>query len=400
MSPSIRLALVSVVAGLSVGVVYVFQPLVTLIAVEFELTPTAANLVATIVLVGYAVGVLALIALSDRVQARAQVQWQAFATAAFLGLAACAPNFVVLCVAAFGAGVCASTAQILMASMVRSASPGRAGSTTSLLAGALLIGIFGSRILAGVIGGATGWRPVIGGLAVLMLLSIPVLRAATPSQDLDPTARYGAIMRGLPRLLFGNAPLAISAFTHFAVFAGFQAVWSLLVVDVTGPPLSWSVGAAGLVGLVGLAAGAATLRTGRLVDRYGSGRVLGASVTALLLGALLVAGFNRVPVVLIAALFVFTVGLQVEQVSTQSLAMQSSGADRVGQANSLYMFLAFAGGSIGSAIGAGLFDRSGYRATALFAAACVLVAIALQIVAARIRGRSRRLRNGREVRNG
>jgi predicted MFS family arabinose efflux permease len=394
-SPSLRLALVSVVASLSVGVVYVFQPLVTLIAAEFSVTPTAANSVATTVLVGYAIGVLVLIALSDRVQARAQVQWQALATAAFLALAASAPNFVVLCIAAFGAGVCASTAQILLASMVRSASPGRAGSTTSLLAGALLIGILGSRILAGVIGGVTGWRLVVAGLAVLMLLGIPVLRVATPRQDLDPAARYGAIMRGLPALLVGNRVLATSALTHFAVFAGFQAVWSLLVVDVTGAPLSWTVGAAGLVGLVGLAAGAATLRTGRLVDRFGSRRVLAAAFISLLLGALLIAGFTSVPAVLIAALFIFTVGLQVEQVSTQSLAMQSSGAERVGQANSLYMFLAFAGGSIGSAIGAGLFDLSGYRATALFAAGCVLVAVALQVVASRSANRdSRRIRNG------
>jgi predicted MFS family arabinose efflux permease len=48
------------------------------------------------------------------------------------------------------------------------------------------------------------------------------------------------------------------------------------------------------------------------------------------------------------------------------------------------MFLAFAGGSIGSAIGAGLFDLSGYRATALFAAGCVLLAIVLQVVVSRV----------------
>lgn len=387
MSWSLRLALISVVAGLSVGVVYVFQPLVTLIAEDFSVSATTANLVATIVLVGYAVGVLALIALSDRIQARVQVQWQALATAAFLLIAASAPSFAVLCVGAFGAGVCASTAQILMASMVRSASRKNVGSTTSLLAGALLIGIFGSRILAGVIGGTTGWRPVIAGMAVLMLLSIPVLRIATPPQSLDAHIRYRAILAGLPRLLVTNRPLALNAFTHFAVFAGFQAIWSLLVVDVTGAPLSWSVGAAGLIGIVGLAAGAATLRAGRLVDRFRTGPVLASALAALLVGAVLIAAFSGVPAVLIGGLFVFTVGLQVEQVSTQSAAMQSSGAERVGQANSLYMFLAFAGGSIGSAVGAELFDVSGYPATALFAAGCILIAITLPVVARRSRAR-------------
>ncbi len=73
MSWDSRLIRIALIAGLSVAIVYVAQPMLTLIADDFSITPATASIASSLSLVGYAVGVLTLIALSDRLQARNQV---------------------------------------------------------------------------------------------------------------------------------------------------------------------------------------------------------------------------------------------------------------------------------------------------------------------------------------
>ena len=369
-----RLIQISLASSLSVGVIYLVQPLLKLIADDFGISTTVATIVASMFLVGYAVGVLTLIALSDRIQPRTQVQVQAVAVAGFLALAAFAPNFVVLCIAAFGAGVCTTIAQILLSTMIKAAPPEDAGSTTGVLVGAFLTGLFGSRILAGVIGSAVGWRPVVAGTAVLMLAEVPVLRRATPVLEVDRSRSYWSILRSLPRLVARNPVLRIGTFIQFSSFAGFQALWSLLALHLISPPISWSVAAAGAVGAIGFLAGVVSIAASRLIDRFGVAAVLGCALILMLASAAGVAFFTDLPVALIAAFFGLTLALQIIQVSTQSRALRSAGPMDTGRANSVYMFGAFIGGSAGTAIGGVLYGANGFAAVAVFAIATTIIA--------------------------
>ena len=378
-----RLILVSLVSGVSVGIVYLVQPLLPLIARDFSVGTTVATVAATMFLVGYAVGVLSLIALSDRIQARTQVQLQALAVAGFLLLGAFAPTFGVLCIAAFGAGVFTTIGQVLLAAMVRASAPGATGSTTSVLAGAFLIGIFGSRILAGIIGSAVGWRPVLAGAAVIMLLGIPPLRRATPTREIDRSLNYWSILRSLPRLAASNSVLRVATTIQFFSFAGFQALWSLITLHLVAQPLAWSVAGAGMIGIVGIAAGGASIAVGRVVDRRGSVVILGWALALLLVSSVTVALFPELPIPLIIAFFGLTLGLQVVQVVTQSRALRSAGQTDTGRSNSVYMFGAFVGGSAGTAVGGFIYGGGDYRLVAVFAVATTIVASGFQILRGR-----------------
>jgi predicted MFS family arabinose efflux permease len=366
-----RVASMAVIAATGVAVIYIPQPIQTLVAQEFAVGPAVASAATIAVQAGYALGVILLVSLGDRYSARRQVTAQLVATALALGAAALAPTYIVFVVLCFVAGGTATIGQLLVSAALRLAPPASRARTGAVLLGAFIVGLFVVRTALGSIAGVVGWRGSVVMCAVLVLALVPLSLRVSPADAPTAPPPYGRILLSIPRIAASSATLQLMTAIHVLCFMAFIALWSMTTVYAV-TELGLTVTGAALIGLAGLLGGIATISAAPLHARVGVRRSLAICIGAALVGATLIAVAPSVLALTLLGLFLITAGMSSEQVSTQSLALASVDPGESGRANTVYMAATFLGGSIATAIGSQLFLAAGYAAVG---AACVMLIV-------------------------
>jgi predicted MFS family arabinose efflux permease len=368
------LAILSIVTAIAVSTIYLPQPLLTDFISQLGVSTAGASTIATAVQLGYALGIFLLVPLADHVQPRSQISLQMLLLAAGLVVTAALPGAGSVAAGFFVVGFVANIAQLIIPTAAKLAPADAKHSTTSALVGSLLIGIFGGRIIAGLVGTLIGWRGVLVLFAVLVLLSLPLVRRVIP-RDMPVADRvaYHRILVATLRRVVTSRVLLESAVMQFFGFAAFTAIWTVMVLHLTGGSLHWSVVAAGLFGLVGLAAGIVTLVGARAVQRLGSTRTVTVSIIVLLAALLTVVVDNQLIWLFVPSVFLVTWANQLLQSANQGRVLLANPGGAA-QANTMFMTAVFLGGSLGATLGPIAFERGGMTDVALLSA--VLVAIA------------------------
>jgi predicted MFS family arabinose efflux permease len=363
-----------VVTAIAVSTIYLPQPLLTDFIAQLGASAAAASAIATAVQLGYALGILLLVPLADHLQPRRQISLQMLLLAAGLLVTATLPTLGAVATGFFVVGFVANIAQLIIPTAARLAPAESKHSTTSALVGSLLIGIFGGRIVASLVGTLIGWRGVLVVFAVLVLLCVPLVRRVIPREmAVADRIAYHRILLATVRRLGTSRVLLQSAVMQCFGFAAFNAVWTVMVLHLTGGALHWTVAAAGLFGLVGLAAGVVTLLAARAVQRLGSTRTVTVSIAVLLVALLTVAADNQVIWLFAPSVFVLTLANQLLQSANQGRVLIASPGGAA-QANTMFMTAVFLGGSLGAALGPAAFERGGMMDVAILGA--VLVGLA------------------------
>ncbi|SHF43226.1 MFS transporter [Streptoalloteichus hindustanus] len=355
-------------AGVTVGNVYLAQPVLGVVAADLGVPAGAAGGVATTALFGYAVGILSLVPLGDLVSRRRLVTWLGAATVALLAGAAAAPSLPVL--SAF-VGLAAATTvipQVLVPLVSEVSAPERRGVALAWVQAGLVTGMMGSRVLSGALGDALGWRVVYLVAAALTAIVCALTVRVLPVDGPRPSQHYRdllAVLPGLARRPDVRGPSLAQA----AVFAGFNAVWTTLALALTSAPHGLSASTAGLVGLLGLAGAVAAPAAGRAVDRVGARVVAGSGLLALLVASpLLFLGGSWLPA-LVPGVLLLAVGMQVSQVAHQARVMAGAAETR-SRRNAVYMVGTFLGGAVGAAGGSAAYSAAGWSASCAVAACC------------------------------
>ena len=248
----------AVIAAGGVAVIYVPQPIQTLVAAEFGVPIDASAAATTAVQAGYAVGIVLLVSLGDRFAARSQVTVQLIATAAALTGAALAPAYAFYVVMCFIAGATATIGQLLVGAALRLAPPKVRARTTAVLLGSFIVGLFTVRTALGSLAELLGWRGAVAVSVVLMVALIPLaLRFAPRDRPAEPPG-YGRILASIPGIIRSSATLRLMSAMHVLCFAAFIGVWATTTVHAIDG-LGLSVAAASLIGLAGLLGGVATI---------------------------------------------------------------------------------------------------------------------------------------------
>lgn len=373
---SVRLLTLALACALTVSVIYIPQSLLTSIAGDLGVSYGMASVLVTVAQVGYAIGILLLVPLATRVEVKRQVTYQALALAGALLLAASVPNVPAAIVAFTAVGLVANISQVLIPAANRMSDPVHRGTTNAVLVGSLLVGIFGGRALAGVTTEEIGWRGtvVVSALAVIAMLPATrwALRGAPPPEGGDTP--YVRLVRSTLRRAFRNPILMRSALTQACVLATFNAIWTVMVLHLSGPEIRWTLGEAGLFGLVGLVAGFFTPWSGRLIDRHGAGRMTGWFLLVLLLATAAIMFTSGAPVAFGVVMFVATWANQSALSGNQVRALATD-HERSAQVNTAFSFIVFLGGGLGGLLGPIIYAWRGFDAVA--AAGVILVLSAL-----------------------
>ena len=326
--------------------------------------------------------------LGDRFGLRAMLVAGLAAFAAAALLCAIAPGLWLLVGARALQGVGAAFLMTLsMALMRQTAGEARIGRAMGLLGTASALGTALGPSLGGLLIPLSGWRGIFWAqvpLAVLALaLVVSLLPADTERAEASPPGPWSAVWRGLAPNLIVNVLVA-------------AVMMTTLVVGPFYLGLGLGLGAAevGFVMAVGPVISIFTgVPSGRLVDAWGSGRVLAVGLGLLAAGAALLAFLpNAIGVAgYVLSILVLTPGYQLFQAANNTAALADVPRDRRGTASGLLGLSRNVGLIAGASamgavfalgVGAEDFSRasataiaSGMRLTFLLAAALAVAAI-------------------------
>jgi predicted MFS family arabinose efflux permease len=382
--PGWLVLLLAVSCGLTVANLYYAQPLLTELRQSFHIDDVVAGGVITTTQVGYAIGMLLVVPLGDRIENRRLVSLLLAVTTAAMATIGVAPVFPVLLAAALVAGVTSVVAQILVPFAADLAPDRIRGRVVGRVMSGLLTGILLSRTLGSLLAAATSWRVVYLTSAVLMAVLAIALRFALPRRPPTTGIPYGRLLRSTARLVRLHPALRRRAMYQAAMFGAFSAFWTTISFVLTAPPFHYSQLGVGLFALVGAGGAAVAPLAGRWADR-GLGRPATGAAFAVAALAFALAGLGRHNVVLLGAAAVLVdMAVQTTLIVGQHTIYRLDPTARA-RLNSAYIAIFFLGGAAGSQIGSFAFHAGGWTALTLFGAALPVLALLLWLT--ELRGR-------------
>jgi predicted MFS family arabinose efflux permease len=376
---SLQVAIFAAACGLTVANIFYTQPLIRLIGLSLGLPAGRAGLIVTLTQLGYGVGLLLLVPLSDVLENRRLVVSALGAVVLGLLGIALSSSAAVFMAASFVVGVFAAATQILVPFASHLAPEASRGKVVGNVMAGLLGGIMLARPFSSYVAATLGWRAVFYISAAMMLVLALVLLRALPQRRPATVLSYPRILRSLPRLVLHTPLLRRRAFYQAMMFAAFNVFW-------TGSPLllahEFGLGQRGIA-LFTLAAAAGALAApiaGRLADRGLTRPATGWALVSAAVACLVAVagGLEHSLLLLIAAALVLDAAVQVCQVlSLRSLYMLAP--ELRGRLNGVFIALVFVGGATGSGLAAAVYTFHGWNTLVNIGAAFVLAALVLYI---------------------
>lgn len=370
-----RLALLAAACGITVGNVYLCQPLLDQMAVSMGVAAQTAGLVAVGAQVGYAMGILLVLPLADVIASRMLIRTLLILTTVFLLAAALSPTTSLLVAASIAMTVTTVIPQILIPIISGLFAPEHRGRIIGTLQTGLILGILLSRTISGTVAQVTGtWRSPYLLAAILTGLLLLIVPRLIPGHEQKSSPNgYLNLLRSLPPLL-GHSPLRLSMALGFLVFAAFSSFWATLAFHLASPAFGLGSAMAGLFGLYGAPGAILAPVAGRLSDSIGPFRVNLLSL-AMVAGAFVlgewVGGFSLIALVIAVNLLDF--GLQSGQIANQTRIF-ALGNDIRARVNTLYMVATFGGGAAGSLAGTLAWSMGGWTAVCALSFGLVILA--------------------------
>ena len=365
--------------GAIVANLYYAQPIVELIAPDLGLSASSASLIVSLTQVGYALGLLFLVPLSDLIEnRRLMIATAVVAAASLLGAATMehANGFLLVSLIV---GFSSVSVQMLIPLAAHLAPEQSRGQVVGNIMSGLLLGILLARPLSSLVADHFGWRAVFMYAAVVMLAIIAVLALTIPRRVPDHKASYGQLLKSLVTLMGRHAVLRQRALYQGLLFAAFSLFWTAVPVELARH-YGLSQSRIALFALVGAIGAIAAPIAGRLAD---AGLTRRASLIALILApvafllGLSKPGYSVIGLAITGVLLDFAV--QMSMVLGQRAIYALDPASR-GRLNALYMTSIFVGGAIGSALASGLYERHGWEGVIALGAGLPVLALVVFVL--------------------
>jgi predicted MFS family arabinose efflux permease len=346
--------------GAIVANLYYAQPIVELIAPDLGLSSSNASLIVSLTQIGYALGLLFLVPLSDLVENRKLMIATAVVAGASLLAAATLQHANGFLLVSLVIGFSSVSVQMLIPLAAHLAPEQSRGQVVGNIMSGLLLGILLARPLSSLVADHFGWRAVFLYAAVVMLAIVAVLALTIPKRVPDHKASYGELLKSLVTLMRRHAVLRQRALYQGLLFAAFSLFWTAVPMELARR-FGLSQTQIAVFALVGAMGAIAAPIAGRLADK---GLTQRASLVALVLApvAFLLGlkgpGYSVIGLAVTGVLLDFAV--QMSMVLGQRAIYALDPASR-GRLNALYMTSIFVGGAIGSALASGLYEHHGWQ---------------------------------------
>ncbi|KAI0439333.1 MFS general substrate transporter [Xylaria telfairii] len=344
----------------TVANLYYPQPVLNIIATDFNVSYERSSNVATLSQAGYAVGLLLLCPLGDIIPRRPFILFLILVTATmWIGLCL-TTNFEAFVTLSFLCGVGTVTPQLMLPLVGDLAPAHRRASSLSIVVSGLALGLLVARVLSGVVANFTSWRNIYWLALGAQYLTFILLFFTLPD--------YPAKNKGLNyfNALWKMAalvvePLLIQAcLIGFLMSASFTSFWTTLTFLLASPPYNYSSLEIGLFAFIGIAVISLAPIWSRITDRYPPlfSSIAGVSfeLVGIIIGTFI--GTFTVAGPIIQAIIMDT-GSNFAHTANRSniYSLDPKARNRV---NTVYMVFCFAGQLTGTAAGNQLYAQGGW----------------------------------------
>lgn len=277
--------LFAIASGASVANVYYAQPLLDILASDFNVSHAAIGGVVTATQIGCALALVFLVPLGDLVNRRRLMAIQLMALISALLMVAFAHSTIVLLTGMLAVGLLGTAmTQGLIAYAASAAAPHEQGHVVGTAQSGVFIGLLLARVFSGGISDVAGWRGVYFCAAIIMLMIALPLWRRLPHLNVQPvTMRYSQLLTSMLKLLRQEKVLQVRGVLALLMFAAFNILWSALVLPLSAPPYNFSHTVIGSFGLFGVIGALAATRAGQWADRRYAQRTSLAALLILLL---------------------------------------------------------------------------------------------------------------------
>jgi predicted MFS family arabinose efflux permease len=374
--------------GLIVANIYYNQPLVILIAREFNISESYAGRTTYLTQAGYALGLFLLVPLGDMFERRKQILVITLVAVGALLMAYFARSFLVLEIACILIGASSIVPQLILPMAANLSSDENRGQTIGIIMSGLLIGILASRAVSGTIGFLWGWRSmflIAAGVCALLLL---LMAKRFPKSQPDFKGTYRTLMSSMFAYIRTQPVLRETSIINFLAFSTLSAFWTTMVLFLASPPFRFQSLEIGLFGIAGAAGALAAPLVGKLSDGKDPGRNL---LIGLVLQLVSIAAFYFTG----GHIFLFVVGIILLDIGQQAIHVTNQTRiyalipEARNRLNTVFMSVSFVGASVGSAMGLWLWDQGQWSLFCLGLASVITLNILIYFIY-RKRGLSQR----------
>ena len=380
-------AILAITAFVVAGGIHYQSPMLVAIAAEFQVDAATAGWIPTLSFAGMLAGMILLVPLGDRLDKRSLILWQFSVLAIAQAVMALAPSVWVLVAASFVTGICSSLAQLMIAIVADIARPNERGRAVGTQLSALFVGILFARIAGGLIAEHFGWRFSYVLSTGMHLALAPLLMARLPRSQPRTSASYRALLWSMIELLRLHADVRRTVGMQFLLGMCYGGFWATVAPMLAGFH-RLGPAEAGLIGIPGAAGILVARPAGRWMDRSGPVPVVTVGVSGLI-AAWATMGLSSwsIAVVVVGAILL-DCGLRATMVANQTL-VNSALPDSRARANTLFGAHVWAGNATGAFVASSTYAVLGWTAVCIICMTSASIALAIHLVAARKRARSR-----------
>ncbi|TEW56547.1 MFS transporter [Psychromonas sp. RZ22] len=355
---------------------YYSQPILPLIAKEFNLSSSQLGSIPALTQFGYAFALLFISPLGDSIARRHLITILSCLLVLACSVAVVAPNLPVLLVAVFLIGVSTNITQQLIPFAASMVSAKNKGATLGTLMMGLTIGILLSRTLSGYVGENFGWHSVFIMSALLAALFGILLRLFLPQNKPQTNLLYFALLKSTISLLIKHKPLQIYTLAGACWFASFNVLWATLAIYVSDVPFNYNTQQAGLFGVIALAGVIGAKSAGKWVNKIGSKKLVLVVLILAAIGFAITGIFSGNLIALIIGIILIDFAIFSAQVANQVrvFSIDPSAQSRI---NGIYMLGYYLGGALGSITGVKAFAL--YQWPGVVAVSILFIAISVLI---------------------
>lgn len=367
------LLLMALASGLCAGGNYFNQPLLHSIALSLNVSETTAALTVTMAQVSYAIGLVLLVPLGDKLERRGLAVTLMLLAATGQFISGFAFNITMLSTGIIMAGLFSVAAQIMVPMAATLSDPARSGRAVGLVMSGLLIGILTARSVAGLLSELGGWTTVYRVAGVIMLLVALALWYLLPPSRNPAQVSYVQVLRSMTALIARYPRLRSRSLMGALTFASVSVLFSTMALLLSGPNHGLSDASIGLVGLVGIAGALMASVAGRLADK-GLGHATSLGCLFLLLLAWACFWFGSTSLMwFLAGMLIIDLALQGLHITNQNVVLQLEPQAR-SRLNAVYMTSYFIGAASGSALGSLAWRVGGWHAICVVGVLLTLLA--------------------------
>ena len=362
--------------GLIVANIYYCQPLVILIAKDFNLPESIAGKVSYLTQAGYAIGLFLIVPLGDMFERKKQILIITTLAVAALLTAGFSHSFLVLEIACVLIGISSVVPQLILPMAANLSTDENRGQTIGIIMSGLLIGILASRALSGSIGFLWGWRSVFFMAAGICSLLLLLMAKRFPQSQPTFKGSYSELMSSMCYYVKTQPVLREASIINFLAFAILSAFWTTMVLFLANPPFNLQTLQIGLFGIAGAAGAMAAPLVGKLSSGLNPRRnlIIGLGLQLISIGTFYFTGNHLY--LFVAGIILIDIGQQSIHVTNQTriYAILPEARNRL---NTVFMSVSFVGASCGSALGLWLWEKGQWPLFCLGSALVILLNICI-----------------------